>query len=607
MCGINGIIRVNDPQKARTSIVLMNGCLKHRGPDDEGVYADDFASLGQRRLAIIDLSEAGHQPMFSHDSSIAIVFNGEIYNFRDIKAELQDYDFVTHTDTEVIIAAYQKWGISFIEKLDGMFAIALYDKVLQAVFLIRDRLGVKPLYYYESPEKEVYFSSEIRGIAAIPGFKKELNSEAIHDYLSYQTVAGQSTLLKNVLMLEAGTYARIDKSGIEKKNYWKPRYQTRTDIPYDNAVKDVRELFFRAVEKRLMSDVPLGTFLSGGIDSSAIVAAMSECGIRPATFNVNFTEGKFSEAHYARIVAKKFNTRHTEINLKEDYFLGLLPAAVNALDHPSIDGLNTYIVSRATKEAGITVALSGVGGDEWFAGYPVFKRLHENALGRFKLVPRFLRAGASAALSAIMQDDSKAKKFRLLASQLGNRDLYMAERMLFTPAQIHKLLKKDPGTNAMDPGELKNIPDLSIAEWEYYLMPVLLRDTDQMGMAHSLEIREPFLDYKLIEYLLALPDAYKFGPKPKQLLVSAMGDLLPDEIVTRPKMGFVLPYEVWMKKELGSFVREGLSALKGHKAFNETGISALENNYFSGRNGVRWTMIWSLSVLGHWIKNNQIE
>jgi asparagine synthase (glutamine-hydrolysing) len=606
MCGINGIIRVSDEQKSRTEIALMNSCLKHRGPDDGGDFTDDFASLGQRRLAIIDLSEAGHQPMFSKDRSIIIVFNGEIYNFKDIKKELPDYAFVTQTDSEVIIAAYLKWGISFIEKLDGMFAIALYDKQAQSVYLIRDRLGVKPLYYYESPGGEVYFSSEIRGITAIPGFKKELNSELIHDYLTYQTVTGQGTLVRNVMMLEAGTYARVDRSRFDVKTYWKPEYKTRTDINYDMAVKEVRELFFKAVEKRLMSDVPLGAFLSGGIDSSAIVAAMSECGIRPSTFNVNFTEGKFSEAHYAQVVAKKFNTDHAEINLMEDYFLGLLPAAVNALDHPSIDGLNTYIVSKATKEAGITVALSGVGGDEWFAGYPVFKRLHDKTLGQYKMVPRFLRAGASTALSAILKDESKEKKLRLLGSELRNEDLYMAERMLFTRGQIHKLLRNDTGAGSKEPGPIKNISDLSIAEWKYYLMPVLLRDTDQMGMAHSLEIREPFLDYRMIEYLLSLPDAYKFGPKPKQLLVSAMGDLLPDEIVSRTKMGFVLPYEVWMKKDLSKFVMAGLATLKHHRAFNEEGISALETKYFAGRNGVRWNMIWSLAVLGHWIKNNQI-
>jgi len=606
MCGINGVIRLIDKLKAEKDVAAMNQTVKHRGPDDSGQFTDYFVSLGHRRLSIIDLSSAGHQPMFSKDESIVVVFNGEIYNFKDIRGQIGDYQFNTHTDTEVIIAAYLKWGISFIHHLDGMFAIALYDKKEEKVFLIRDRLGVKPIYYHQSAANEIYFSSEIRGIRAVDGFKGELDRESIYEYLTYQTVTSENTLVKGVKMLDAGTYAVISKTSFDIQTYWSPQYQTNNNLSYENTVKDVRELLFQAVEKRMMSDVPFGAFLSGGIDSSAIVAAMSECGVKPNTFNINFSEGEFSEAQYARLIAKKFNTNHTELNLKPEYFLSLLPAAVHALDHPSIDGLNTFIVSKATKEAGISVALSGVGGDEWFAGYPVFKRIHHNELSKFKAIPKFLRLPGSRILNALSKNEGWSKKLELLGSELNNSDLHKAERKLFTNDQIKSLLNKT-NTRIVTKDSIKNISDLSIEEWKYYLMPILLRDTDQMGMAHSLEIREPFLDYKLVEYLLSVPDSFKFGPKPKQLLVSAMGNLLPDEIVSRPKMGFVLPYEIWMKNDLKPYVKEGLNILKNHELFNERGISGLEEKYFEKKNLVKWNMIWSLAVLGHWINNNKIE
>jgi asparagine synthase (glutamine-hydrolysing) len=607
MCGINGIIRIKDQEKAKQAISRMNLCVKHRGPDDDGEYSDDFLSLGHRRLSIIDLTASGHQPMFSPDGSIVVVFNGEIYNFKELKSKISGYQFLTNSDTEVIIAAYLKWGISFVEQLDGMFAIALYDKREKAIWLIRDRLGVKPIYYYESPNGEIYFSSEIRGIIAGAGIKAQLNEEAVQDYFTYQTVTGQSTLIKDIKMLNAGSFARINNQSFEVKAYWELSNQPKKDIDYETAVKHTRELIFKAVEKRMMADVPLGAFLSGGIDSSAIVAAMAECGVKPNTFNVNFSEGKFSEAEYAQMIAKKFNTNHTEINLKPEYFLGLLPTAVSALDHPSIDGLNTYVVSKATKEAGISVALSGVGGDEWFAGYPVFHRVHQDKLKKIRMIPKWIRKPLASGLKAFSNNEGLTKKFELLGSDLNFNDLHQAERKLFTNSQINKLLNKGSIQVNANVKSIKDISDLSIAEWEYYLLPVLLRDTDQMGMAHSLEIREPFLDYKLIEYVLSLPESFKFGAKPKQLLVSAMGDLLPDEIVSRPKMGFVLPYEVWMKNDLKPYVKKGLEILKSNTFFNGKGIEELEESYFTNRRHIKWNMIWSLAVLGHWINNNHIE
>lgn len=604
MCGISGVININNKESVERKLHVMNESMKHRGPDDQGVFFDDFVALSQTRLSIIDLSAQGHQPMMSFDKNIVVVFNGEIYNFKQIKSQISNYEFVTKTDTEVIIAAYLKWGISFIDYLDGMFAIVLYDIKQQKVFLIRDRLGVKPLYFHINSQNEVYFASEIRTIIKGSEIKPKLNLLHLNEYFTYQTITNNKTLLEGVFSVPAGSFYCYHLNTFENKTYWKANSKINSSETKKNAVKNVRELFLSAVEKRMMSDVPLGAFLSGGIDSSAVVAAMSELGITANTFNVNFDESQFSEARFAEIIAQKFKTNHTTINLKPDFFLSLLPDGVKALDHPSIDGLNTYVVSKVSKEAGITVALSGVGGDEWFAGYPFFNQFHNKSLNKYQKLPFFVRQTISK-MAKLKQNVSSEKKWEFLASDLSYLGLYRAQKGVFSNAQISKLLKQS--TFKPEFYDFKSISDVSIFEWEKYLMPVLLRDTDQMGMAHSLEIREPFLDYQLIEYLLSLPDEFKFGSQPKQLLVDAMGDLLPPEIVNRPKMGFVLPYQQWMKYELKPFALKGIEYLQNHNAFNSDYINQLKNWYFNDKNNVRWNMIWNLAVLGHWINNNHVE
>jgi asparagine synthase (glutamine-hydrolysing) len=604
MCGISGIVNIKNIELVKNRLDVMNESMKHRGPDDSGVFNDDFVGLTQTRLSIIDLSSQGHQPMISNDKNCIVVFNGEIYNFLSLKKQLSDYQYHTKTDTEVIIAAYQKWGINFIHQLDGMFAIALYDVVQKKLFLIRDRLGVKPLYFYTSENGESYFASELRTIIKGSGMKPKLNKKQLQDFLTFQTSTGCETLIENISSITAGSYLCITTSSQDEIRYWQAQSKINASESREQAVLKVKDLFFSAVEKRLMADVPLGAFLSGGIDSSAVVAAMSECGVPINTFNVNFSEGQFSEAKYAQIIADKFKTNHTEINLSPDYFLNLLPQGILSLDHPSTDGLNTYVVSKATKDAGITVALSGVGGDEWFAGYPAFQHFYNKTFQKLKLIPQPLRA-LIAKVAQIKTNETTRKKWEFLSSDLSFYDLYTTQKSVFSPNQIKNLLNNSYIKNSNI--DIQNVSELSIIEWEKYLMPVLLRDTDQMGMAHSLEIREPFLDYQLIEYVLSLPDEFKFGKEPKQLLVDAMGDLLPDNIVNRPKMGFVLPYQLWMKNELKTYVKEGLNYIKQNEAFNTDYISHLEAKYFSNQDNVRWNMIWILAVLGHWINNNNIQ
>lgn len=607
MCGINGIIGLKNKVEAHKIIGLMNQAMQHRGPNDEGKFIDDNVAFGHRRLSIIDLSNAGHQPMFSADKNVVIAFNGEIYNFKSLKVQLSDYPFKTNTDTEVILAAYQKWGIQFIEKLDGMFAIALYDIASKTICLIRDRLGVKPLYYAISEQNEIVFASEIRSILASNKIAKKLNSDSLNNYLTFQTVVGSKCMVNGIKMLDAGSFAIIHNGHINFQKYWQPNAANTSNDNYETAKYKTKELIIQAVEKRLMSDVPLGAFLSGGIDSSAVVAAMSECSIKANTFNINFNEKTYSEAKFASIIAKKFNTNHTQIDLSASDFLNLLPNSLIALDHPSTDGANTYVVSKAVKDAGISVALSGIGGDEWFGGYPVFNHLKNKKIEALKLIPQIIRKTILRSFYNQDNNYSNAKKYELLSSKLTLEDSYLAIRKLFTQHQINGLLNFNSQPNNKLKIASNNYSETSIAEWQNYLMPVLLRDTDQMGMAHALEIREPFLDYQLIEYVLSLPEKYKMGKMPKSLLVNTMGNLLPTEIVDRPKMGFVLPWEHWVKNELKDAVNIGFEALCNHSAFNAEVLINLKNNYYSNRYNIRWNMIWNLTILGIWIKNNHIE
>lgn len=604
MCGINGIFNVKNKALSLQKLQAMNLAMKHRGPDDSGVFYNDEIALGQTRLSIIDLSSAGHQPMFSKNKNIVLVFNGEIYNFKSLKKQLGDYDFITQTDTEVIIAAYLKWGINFIDYLDGMFAIALYDIKNNVSFLIRDRLGVKPLYFYTNTINETYFASEIRSVIEGSGLTPKLNKSKISEFLTLQTVSGNETILQDIFSLEPGTYLMFKDKLQSKHTYWQPNSDINYSINKEEATNKVHDLFYESIEKRLVSDVPLGAFLSGGIDSSAVVAAMSSFGSNVNTFNINFAEGAFSEAKYAQIIAKKYKTNHTEINLKPQSFIDLLPQGIQSLDHPSIDGLNTYVVSKSTKDAGITVALSGVGGDEWFAGYPSFSHFRNKGFEKYKMIPKPVRLAISK-IAQLKNSEMNRKKWEFLETNLDFYDLYLAQKSVFSQSQINKILNGNISQNISS--TIETISDLSIIEWKKYLMPVLLRDTDQMGMAHSLEIREPFLDYRLVEYLLQLPDDFKFGKYPKQLLVDAMKNELPIDIIDRSKMGFVLPYELWLKKELKDYVEQGLNYIRNNDNFNENYINYLQDSYFNNKNNVRWNMIWILAVFGHWINNNNVK
>lgn len=629
MCGINGIYGLNDPIAAKQKIAAMNTSMKHRGPDDEGIFLSDKIALGHRRLSIIDLSPAGHQPMQSLLERYTIVYNGELYNYKELKFELtrvvansneQAYFFQTNTDTEVILAAYSRWGADCLKHFNGMFAFAIWDNSQKELFIARDRLGIKPLYY-AYVNGILAFSSELRSLLKSELVPRSVDANSLVDYLRYQTVHAPNTIVKGIKMLIPGHFIHLKNDKLTLHEYWNIVKNVSHDSrgkDYPEICKDVNSLLTKAVERRLQADVPFGAFLSGGIDSSAIVGIMQKVSSeRIKTFCVSFAEEKFSEANYANIIAKKFNTEHHEIRLNPFDFLEQLPEALNALDHPSGDGINSFIVSNATKNAGITMALSGLGGDELFGGYEVFQRaLKLNKHEWINTVPRFARSLGGTVLCKVRPQISSEKIATFLKNDtLSFNSFYTLSRQILLDKQIANILNYPLTTNAVSeilkqnklPITDKVISSVSSAEISTYMQNVLLRDTDQMSMAHALEVRVPFLDYVLVEYVLSLPDKYKSVKTPKNLLIDALGDMLPAEIVNRSKMGFVLPWEYWMKNELKTYCEEKIKNLSKRQWFREEEIIKMWKEFIKGNAKTNWSRVWILIVLENWLKNNGIE
>lgn len=624
MCGINGFISNKFSVAERETVVYgMNKCLAHRGPDNEGIWSEAEVTFGQRRLSIIDLSEEGNQPFFSGDKKYVIVYNGELYNYKELKLELQrssqgraevPYFFSTASDTEVVLAAYLRWGKSCLDYFNGMFAFAIYNRESKEVFAARDPLGVKPFYYSFSDEGFL-FSSELRPILKSGVRKFTINKNVLAEYAMYQTVMAPATIVQGIKVLMPGHTLELKNNQADITCYYDiTKNNSSPDITYQEACTKVRELLGASVQRRLVADVPFGAFLSGGIDSSAVVALMSQVSSTAvSTFNVSFDESEFSESQYARIIAKKYNTKHHEIKLRPGDFLQRLPEALAAMDHPGGDGPNTYIVSKATKEAGITMALSGIGGDELFAGYAVFKRMHElSTKTMLSHSPRALRSAIGKAMLLRKKDMPTEKIAELLAQpEINFASAYPRVRSVYTQKQIAKLIQGNPF--AAYEALMKTVPQyqnkllssVSVAEIGSYLQNVLLRDADQMSMAVALEVREPFLDKHLVKFVLSLNDSFKFPLSPKKLLVDSMGDLLPPEIVNRPKMGFTLPWQQWLKVDLKSYCEKQVTELEERRLFEPGQVSELWRRFISNDPLITWSRVWHLIILGDWINRHQ--
>ena len=636
MCGIVGIA-ARKTSVAPEVLERATLSLAHRGPDDSGtviVRSDSPESLeiglGNRRLAILDLSPHGHQPMQDPATKNWIVYNGEIYNFRELRNRLEreGIRFAGHSDTEVLLKAYGHWGERCLTELRGMFAFAIWDGRRQRLFLARDPMGIKPLYYYDS-DRNFLFASELRTLLGTGLVPRKLDSAALLNYLSFGAVYDPNTLVDGVKALLPGHYLTWEQGKAHTTCYWdlingtsEHSVHTRADNKQEFETQ-LRDLLQESVRLQLVSDVPVGIFLSGGIDSSSLVALLSRDGARLNTFSLVFRESDYTEAQYSRMIAKKFATEHQELSVSQRDVLDAIPSALQAMDQPTMDGINTYFISRQTRAAGMKVALSGLGGDEVFGGYASFRIVPQmETLARLlKLMPSFIRWPLAAAVTRLAPETDENRKVAELVRNSGRLlHPYFLSRMLFVPTQRDRLFRAMDSKN----GERANAPLLhnlkrgqqldpinrvSYLESRSYMSNTLLRDADVMSMAHGLEVRVPLIDHRLAERVLAVPGRWKLDPHtPKPLLVGSLGDLLPREIVQRPKRGFTLPFEHWLKDEMRNEVESGIlrigvgplaPILDAHAAHE------VWNDFSKGKTS--WSRPWALFVLQRWCELNSMS
>jgi asparagine synthase (glutamine-hydrolysing) len=589
----------------------MNDAQKHRGPDDQGIAQCGNVVLGNTRLAIIDTSAAGHQPMNDPVTGNWITYNGETYNFKALRDEMSG-PWSSNTDTEVVLRAYEKFGTEAFSKLRGMFALAIWDNQNQALVLARDPLGIKPLYYYAS-ETQFVFASELRALLASGLIPRRLSAAGVDSYLANGSVEAPITIIEGIKQLLPGHVLHVrakDQIELIDTEFAAPTPQC-VESNREDAVARVRHELEESVRLHLVSDVPLGVFLSGGMDSSALVALMSRVGTqRPRTFSVVFDEAKFAkftEAPFSRAVAERFNTDHSEIRLSDDRLLEILPDAIASLDQPTMDGINTFVVSSAVKSKGITVALSGLGGDELFAGYPSFRRaLRFDAMSQ--LSKRALRAASGVGQLAVNGSVQRHKFWQLANSGGTAEDVYRISRQLFSTDAMKRITGRNGVNHAQNghQGDGDIVNTISRLELTGYMTNTLLRDTDAMSMAHSLEVRVPFVDTKVVDYVVSLPGEWKAPSRvvQKPLLVDAMADLLPREFLNRPKMGFTLPFEKWLQGKLRHEVGPVLE--NPGCGLNAQGVREVWRRFLEKPRAVGWSRPWALYVLAKWCEVNGV-
>lgn len=615
MCGICGI--VDAAGVLREDLDRMAGVLTHRGPDDEGVYVEPAGTvgLGFRRLSIIDVA-GGHQPLCNEDGSIWIVFNGEIYNFPELRLELQErgHRFETSTDTEVIVHLYEELGTRCLDRLNGMFAFAIWDSRHRRLTLARDRFGKKPLYYAITP-RGLVFGSELRSLLMHPACPRELDERALARYLAFEYVPEPYSIVAGVHKLPAAHALVWERGSLSLQRYWEMSFREQIAASDGEILEEFRRLFVAAVGRRLLSDVPLGAFLSGGIDSSSVVAAMRE--LLPAgdikTFSIAFREKSFDESEHARRVAAHFGTDHHEQTFDVGTMLEVLPWVAGHLDEPFADPsvLPTYLLSRYTREH-VTVALGGDGADELLAGYPTFPA---DRAAELVPLPRLVHALLAPVVRMLkpstenFSTEFKIKRFlRGLPYQQDAR--HAAWLGAFTPAELHEVLLRDIEPDPFDDvrrlGEQlaqgDRVQHLIALYAATYLRDDILPKVDRASMACSLEVRAPFLDYELVEFLGRVPSRLKLRRfHTKYLLKQAIRDRLPAGIAGRPKKGFGIPVTAWLRNELREILLDELSEsrLKAQGLFDPTTVRQLVCDHLEGRRDHR-KPLWALLMFQLW-------
>jgi asparagine synthase (glutamine-hydrolysing) len=614
MCGIYGFV-AGDGGGARAAARLldrMDAALVHRGPDDSGRSFDGQCALGMRRLSIIDL-DGGRQPIANEDDSIVVVFNGEIYNYQALARDLakRGHGFRTRTDTEVLVHLYEERGAELVDALDGMFAFAIWDRQKETLTLARDRLGVKPLYYAALPDGGLAFASELKALVEHPAIGRRISTRALSHYLTFGTTPADEAILDGVRKLPPGHLASWRRGALRVRRWWDLRPEARTVDERDAAV-EVRNRIRAAVRSHLVSDVPVGAFLSGGIDSATVVGTMVELGARPKTFSIGFDDPDFDELDYARLVARRFHTDHHEHVVRPEAW-SLVDELVWFLDEPFADvsAIPTYLVSKLAAQH-VKVVLSGDGGDEVFAGYERYRQALVEAR-RLALLPPPVRA-ALGALSTRLPDSAPGKHW-LAHAALEPRLRYADRASLFpdgvkarlvAPSLAAELARvEDPREawaqlQATAPGD--SLTQLLYLETMTYLPLDILTKVDRMTMACSLEARPPLLDHHLVEAVFAMPSRLKLrGATQKAVLRQAVADLVPREVLERPKRGFGVPIRRWFRGPLRDAVADVLTSQRARERglFDARFVRALLDEHRRGRRD-QSVRLWGLLMLERW-------
>ncbi|MCO6494562.1 MAG: asparagine synthase (glutamine-hydrolyzing) [Bacteroidetes bacterium] len=599
MSGINGIYLFGQGNIDESPIDKMNNSIAHRG-------VGKSKTLVYHNIGIAQIGQ-GSTLVQSIDGRYTAVWDGYISNNNELRNILKEYNFHSDSVGETLIAAYVNWVEEMCQYLEGAFAFAILDKKEYQLFVARDRYASIPLYYYLD-ETIFVFSSEIKALIASGLFKPVFAKDRLPEFFRFGTIMEENTFLRNVKNFPPANAALFSNFLFSFDPYWHVETIGQCDDSYDTAKKNIHKLIVESVSTRFNSDGSTGIFLSGGIDSTIITAAARETvsgEIR--TFNISFDEEEFSEAYYAKIVSKKFSTRHEEIKLKPQIFLEEIDNILDSYSFPSMDGANTYIISQAAKRAGINIGLSGLGGDELFCGYPVFGELMPT-YKRLKLIPKFAK---KTLLSYLNKTPNVRNKKIMDLISLTNPDkasVYGIFRSLMSIEDCKRLAGGyrtviNPQKHFL--GKTNFLSELTLAEFDYYMQPVLLRDTEQMSVIHSLEVHAPMLDNQLVDYILSLPDSYKTKTaKPKSLLVESFSDMLPMEVVNRKKMGFVLPWSKWMANELAPLVKKAMKDAEEKDFLNIKNWEIAFEDFRNGKQNYNWNIFWGLIVLTSWMEKN---
>ena len=615
MCGLLGIVDYKKSINASLFNEMLNS-LKHRGPDDEGVevFSLDSCSifLGHRRLSIIDISSNGHQPMlYEH---LAIIYNGEVYNFKDIRQDLisEGYSFDSNSDTEVILKSYHFWGIDCVERFRGMFAFAIYDYEHQEIIIFRDRAGVKPLYYSQT-DNALIFSSELKPLMKYPDFNKEIDFEAVSSYLQFGYIHAPKTVFKSVQKLLPGHYLKYDIGSkvLVKERYWNINDFYENQVARENIAEELEATIIEAFNLRMIADVPVGVFLSGGIDSSLVAAIVQKYSKIPInTFTIGFEDKKYDESNYAKEIAEHLGTNHTELICNKEDALAIITKLPKIFDEPFADSsaIPTVLVSELAKKQ-VSVVLSGDGGDELFCGYPSYVLMEK----RFKLLSKVPFRKTLRKISNIfpvpifIQNKFNGKlynkviKFKNMLDHDDIVNTFKVANSVFSKDEIKGLIREGYFFSKDIPATTSNLEKMMISDFKGYLPDDLMVKIDRSTMSASLEGREPLLDHKIIEFAASLPVSYK---KNKDILKSILGYYIPEELFLRKKQGFGIPINDWLREDLKYLVDQylGEELIKNYNVFDYGYISKLLEAFYAKKNDDN--KVWVLLMFQMWLSEN---